>query len=54
MRREPVAAPPVHVESRAAATGSRYLIPWLLLFAGSGCAALIYERARIAPYTPRC
>src|ERR1700691_3956773 len=22
---------------------SRYLVPWLLLFAGSGCAALIYE-----------
>src|SRR5437868_14381621 len=23
--------------------GSRYLVLWLLLFAGSGCAALIYE-----------
>ncbi len=22
---------------------TRYLVPWLLLFAGSGCAALIYE-----------
>jgi spermidine synthase len=43
MRREPVAAPEVPLETPAAATGPRYLIPWLLLFAGSGCAALIYE-----------
>ena len=33
---------PVQVDARTAA-GSPYLIPWLLLFAGSGCAALIYE-----------
>jgi spermidine synthase len=38
--REPGEAKPVSVEAPAA---SPYLIPRLLLFAGSGCAALIYE-----------
>src|ERR1700688_2409030 len=38
--REPGEAKPASVEAPAA---SPYLIPWLLLFAGSGCAALIYE-----------
>jgi spermidine synthase len=38
VRREPVELQPV-----PAATGSPFLIFWLLLFAGSGCAALIYE-----------
>ncbi len=40
VRREPVEAPAVQVE---ASSDSRFLFPWLLLFAGSGCAALIYE-----------
>ena len=40
MRREAVQTNPVPVEAEP---GSRPLIPWLLLFAGSGCAALIYE-----------
>jgi spermidine synthase len=40
VRREPVEANPVQL---AASDDSRFLIPWLLLFAGSGCAALIYE-----------
>src|SRR5579864_8129976 len=39
--REPGETKPVAVEAPPAA--SPYLIPWLLLFAGSGCAALIYE-----------
>src|SRR5206468_4147608 len=39
----PVEAKPVQVETRTAAAGTPCLIPWLLLFAGSGCAALIYE-----------
>jgi spermidine synthase len=53
LRRESVEAQPVHEETPAASEGSRpfvphplaahRLIPWLLLFAGSGCAALIYE-----------
>ena len=30
-------------ETPAVERGYRYLVPWLLLFAGSGCAALIYE-----------
>jgi spermidine synthase len=34
---------PVQDETQAVERGYRYLIPWLLLFAGSGCAALIYE-----------
>ena len=36
-------AKPVQVEIPVAEPGYRYLVPWLLLFAGSGCAALIYE-----------
>src|SRR5665213_1588996 len=53
LRREPVEAKPVPRPEAGAPTtvapdGSRhflprYLIPWLLLLAGSGCAALIYE-----------
>jgi len=43
MRREAVQAKPVEVETRSAWPRSRHLIPWLLLFSGSGCAALIYE-----------
>ncbi|HTW67312.1 MAG TPA: hypothetical protein VME17_21985 [Bryobacteraceae bacterium] len=33
----------VPVETQAVERSYRYLVPWLLLFAGSGCAALIYE-----------
>lgn len=33
----------VQAETPAVERGYRYLVPWLLLFAGSGCAALIYE-----------
>jgi len=33
----------VRVETRAEPVESPYLVLWLLLFAGSGCAALIYE-----------
>lgn len=44
VRREPVEAQAVQVE---ASSDSRFLfprfLPWLVLFAGSGCAALIYE-----------
>src|SRR6516165_3085827 len=43
VRPEPVEAQPLPVETVPASTDSRYLVPWLLLFAGSGCAALIYE-----------
>ncbi len=53
LRREPVEAKPLPRPQAGAPTpeasdGSRHflprhLIPWLLLFAGSGCAALIYE-----------
>src|SRR6202171_3000411 len=43
IRREPVEAKPVPVETPTALAASPYLIPLLLLFAGSGCAALIYE-----------
>jgi spermidine synthase len=43
IRPEPVAAQPFPAKQAAAPTDSRYLVPWLLLFAGSGCAALIYE-----------
>lgn len=48
MRREPAEAKPVQSEAPVLREGSRRfipfpLIPWLLLFAGSGCAALIYE-----------
>src|SRR5580692_12562456 len=31
------------VETQPVERSDRYIIPWLLLFAGSGCAALIYE-----------
>jgi spermidine synthase len=34
---------PVQAEAQSVEQGYRYLVPWLLLFAGSGCAALIYE-----------
>ncbi|HUA21802.1 MAG TPA: fused MFS/spermidine synthase [Bryobacteraceae bacterium] len=43
IRREPAEAKPVLTETPAVERGYRYLVPWLLLFAGSGCAALIYE-----------
>ena len=53
MRREPVEAKPVHGPQTGAPTpvvsdGSvpfvpLHLLPWLFLFAASGCAALIYE-----------
>src|ERR1700734_1108933 len=36
-------AKPVETEAPAVERGYRDLVPWLLLFAGSGCAALIYE-----------
>ena len=43
-RREPAIATPVEVVSKASAAGSSPVFPWLLLLlAGSGCAALIYE-----------
>jgi spermidine synthase len=42
-RREAVPAKPVETEAPVAERRYRDLIPWLLLFAGSGCAALIYE-----------
>ncbi len=34
---------PVQAETPAVERGYLHLVPWLLLFAGSGCAALIYE-----------
>src|ERR1700685_264724 len=34
---------PVLAETPAGERGYRYLVPWLLLFAGSGCASLIYK-----------
>jgi len=53
VRREPVDAKPVHgpqggTPAPVVSDGSRHfvprhLLPWLLLFAASGCAALIYE-----------
>jgi spermidine synthase len=43
IRRESAEAKPVQVETQAVERSYRYLVPWLLLFAGSGCAALIYE-----------
>ena len=46
LQREPAETKPVHTETPAAlqdARGYQDLVPWLLLFAGSGCAALIYE-----------
>jgi len=42
-RRASVQASPVPVEVPPPAVEPAHLIPWLLLFAGSGCAALIYE-----------
>jgi spermidine synthase len=42
-RQESVESKPVQDETKAPERGYRHLIPWLLLFAGSGCAALIYE-----------
>ncbi len=43
IRREAVETKPVEADTQAPERGYRYLVPWLLLFAGSGCAALIYE-----------
>ncbi len=43
IHRESAPAKPVQAETAAAEREYRYLVPWLLLFAGSGCAALIYE-----------
>jgi spermidine synthase len=43
IRRESAEAKPVQAESQKVECSYRYLVPWLLLFAGSGCAALIYE-----------
>src|ERR1700746_3792698 len=51
LRRESVGAARVHdspagapaAPASAISNGSPHFIPWLLLFAGSGCAALIYE-----------
>jgi spermidine synthase len=42
-RREPAEVKPVQAETPAASEDSRHFFFWLLLFAGSGCAALIYE-----------
>jgi spermidine synthase len=42
-RRESVEAKPLQAETVASEPSYHNLIPWLLLFAGSGCAALIYE-----------
>jgi spermidine synthase len=48
IRREASEAKPgesksVQAETPAVERSNRYLVPWLLLFAASGCAALIYE-----------
>jgi spermidine synthase len=43
IRREASETKPAQAEPQAAEGSDRYLVPWLLLFAGSGCAALIYE-----------
>ncbi len=40
---KPSETKPVQAEAETVERGYRYLVPWLLLFAGSGCAALIYE-----------
>jgi spermidine synthase len=40
---KPPQAKPVQGETQAVEYSYRHLLPWLLLFAGSGCAALIYE-----------
>src|SRR5689334_19011606 len=42
-RRSPVMRREPETETPAASDGSRYLAGWLLLSAGSGCAALVYE-----------
>src|SRR6202142_327938 len=34
---------PVQTEDPSVEPSYRYLVPWLLLFFGSGCSALIYE-----------
>ena len=41
--RESAQTKPVETDAPAVERGYRDLLPWLLLFAGSGCAALIYE-----------
>src|ERR1700743_1333666 len=43
IRRESAEAKPAQAETPTVEPGYGDLIPWLLLFAGSGCAALIYE-----------
>src|SRR5579872_3352966 len=46
IQREPAVTKPVQTETPAPEQGTggyRDLVPWLLLFGGSGCAALIYE-----------
>src|SRR5580700_10873128 len=48
IRREASEAKPgesksVQAETQAVERSNRYLVPWLVLFAASGCAALIYE-----------
>jgi spermidine synthase len=43
IRRESAETKPVQAETQAVERGYSSLVPWLLLFAGSGCAALIYE-----------
>src|ERR1700689_4699386 len=43
IQRGPSEAKPSPVETLETSDGSRYFFLWLLLFAGSGCAALIYE-----------
>src|SRR5260221_249757 len=44
IRREPVEAKAIQVETFQTPPASRRMLPWLLLLlAGSGCAALIYE-----------
>ncbi|MBV9769341.1 MAG: fused MFS/spermidine synthase [Bryobacterales bacterium] len=43
IRRESVEIKSVQADTPAVERSYRSLVPWLLLFAGSGCAALIYE-----------
>jgi spermidine synthase len=43
VRRESPEATPAQIETPKLSEESRHLFIWLLLFAGSGCAALIYE-----------
>src|SRR4249919_1439816 len=43
MREETSGTKPLPDDAEPPLVGSRLLTPWLLLFAGSGCAALIYE-----------